>query len=383
MGSSKPPPPPDYTPIARAQKEAAEVAAQVAREQLAWAREQYAMDREILDRVLEVMLPTMELEAAEAAKLRERYNNVFQPIEDDLIREAKEFASPERIEQEATKASTAAAMAFNQRRAAAAQALEQFGIDPSQTRARALDAQLGVQQAAMQAALANQARTNTENVGRALRGEAINIGRGLPSNVAGAYGTAIEAGRTGLRGALDTTATGASTMGTGVQWGNLQANNLAGWGNTINTGYQNQLAAWNASQQSRSGLGSVLGTVAGLGFRALTQSTAPWILGPQGFNVLRRGGALPPDPRDPEGERDGYEVRVSGGEYVVPASVVRRLGTEHFDKLVRKYGREEDRAAAERRMALNVPGGEPAGPDALPPDQTVPMLPGQALGGGR
>lgn len=367
MGSSKPPPPPDYGPIAAAQKEAAQIAAQVAREQLAWAREQYAMDREVLDRVLAVMLPAMELESSEAAKLRDRYNTVFQPIEDDLIREAREFASPERIEQEAARVSAEAALAFQQRRAAAAQTLEQFGIDPSQTRARALDAQLNVQQAATQAALANQARTNVENVGRALRGEAINIGRGLPSNVAGAYGTAIDAGRTGLRGALETTASGASTMGTPVQWSDVQARNLANWGNMLNTGYQNQLQAWSAAQQNRSGLGSVLGTVAGIGMSALTSPFRPWILG--GFT---HGGAVPPDPRDPEGTRDGVEVRVSGGEYVVPASVVRRLGTDYFDKLVRKYGEAEDAQAAHTRMALNVPGGAPPGPDALPPDQVVP-----------
>lgn len=372
MGSSKPPPPPDYGPIAAAQKEAAQIAAQVAREQLAWAREQYAMDREVLDRVLAVMLPAMELESSEAAKLRDRYNTVFQPIEDDLIREAREFASPERIEQEATRVSAEAALAFQQRRAAAAQALEQFGIDPSQTRARALDAQLNVQQAATQAALANQARTNVENVGRALRGEAINIGRGLPSNVAGAYGTAIDAGRTGLRGALETTASGASTMGTPVQWSDVQARNLANWGNMLNTGYQNQLQAWSAAQQNRSGLGSVLGTVTGIGMSALTSPFRPWILGGFGQGGFSQGGAVPPDPRDPEGTKDGVEVRVSGGEYVVPASVVRRLGTDYFDKLVRKYGEAEDAQAAQTRMALNVPGGAPPSPDALPPDQVVP-----------
>lgn len=370
MGSSKPPPPPDYTPVAAAQKEAAEIAAQVAREQLAWAREQYAMDREVLDRVLAVMLPTMELEANEAAQLRQRYNTIFQPIEDELIREAREFASPERIELEASKASAEAAMAFQQRRLAAAQALEQFGVDPSQTRARALDAQMNVQQAATQAALANQARTNTENIGRAMRGEAINIGKGLPANVAGAYGTAIEAGRTGLRGALETTTTGASTMGTPVQWSDLQARNLAGWGNTITAGYQNQLAAWNAAQQNRSGLGSALGTIAGIGARALLQGTKPWI-----FGAFKQGGALPDDPRDPDGTRDGYAIRVSGGEYVVPASVVRRLGTEHFDRLVRKYGDSEDTEAAQLRMALGQDAVPKVNPDAMPEEQVVALRP--------
>lgn len=261
---------PDYTPVAAANREAAEISAQVSREQLAWAREQYAQDREITQQFLDVMLPNMRTESEAAARERDRYQTIFQPLEDALAREAQEYATPERQELEAGKAQADVAQAFDAQRRSALATLESYGVDPSMARAGALDRSARISQAAASAGAANAARTQVENVGRALRGEAINIGRGYPGAVAQAYQTAQQSGGGAVQANLQTTASGANTMGTGMQWTGLQSGFLQNWGQNLDS----QGRAWAAGQQARSqavaGIGSAIGGLAGLAMAPAT-----------------------------------------------------------------------------------------------------------------
>lgn len=347
FGKGRPPPAPDYSGVAAAQKESAEIAAGVSREQLAWAREQFGQNKELMERVLDVQLPIMESEAEEGRALRERYNEVFQPIEDSLISESQEYASGARSDYDAGRAMASVSQSFDAARSNALARMESYGVDPSQTRAAALDSGIRVQEAAMKAAAGTQSRLNTENTGRALRGEAINIGRGLPSNIAGAYGTAMAAGQQGMGNALQTTQSGGNTMGTGNQWFGGQQQALGGWGNTIQRQHDGQMQHFNAKQQQSASMGSALGSLTGMALGAAT-----------GF--FAEGGEVPHDSRDPRGKMDTIDAKLSGGEYVIPASAVRRLGSDRLDKLVAKYGDGEDRQAATHRAKTGAPGGEPA-----------------------
>jgi hypothetical protein len=262
-------PPPDYTPVAAANKEAAEIAAAVSREQLAWAKETYAQDRNVTKQFLDIMLPAMEQEAAAGAENRERYKSVFQGMEDDLVAEAKDFATPQRQEVEAGRALADVSMQFdNQRKSALAQ-LESFGVDPSMARYGALDRAVRTAQAAGAAGAANAARVQTENIGRGLRGEVINIGKGMPANIAQAYQTAQQSGGGAVQSNLATTASGANTMGTGVQWSGQQQGFLQNWGRNID----GQGAAYAADQQraaqESAGWGALAGGVLGLAGSAM------------------------------------------------------------------------------------------------------------------
>ena len=56
---------------------------------------------------------------------------------------------------------------------------------------------------------------------------------------------------------------------------------------------------------------------------------------------LRDGGGVIPRNKNPgddtaEGRRDDVKIAVSGGEYVIPAHVVRQKGTDFFDKMIGK-----------------------------------------------
>lgn len=280
----KAPPPPDYTPVAAANQYAADRAAEISREQLTWAREQYAADRQITQQYLDVMLPTMVREAESAAEDRERYKSVFQPIEDRLVADAESYASPARMEQEVGRAQADVAQAFDAERRAALANLESYGVDPSMARAGALDRSARISQAAVTAGAATQTRTNVENTGRALRGEAINLGRGYQSQIAQAYATAQNAGQGAVSANLATTASGAGTMGTGVQWSGQQQGFLSNWGSNLGGQANAANAAAANNRASGASTGSIIGGIAGLAGAVLAPFT--------GGASLAIGGAI-------------------------------------------------------------------------------------------
>ena len=188
MCCSDPPPPPDLSASAQASTDIARIQQQTAREQLDWARQQDSQKQELLQQVLDVQLPAMRAQFEQAQSDRERYENIFRPMEDAFAQEAKEYDSPERRQQYRARAIADGNTQFDASRRNSLQRLESYGVDPSQTRNAALDVGVRTAQAAVSAGVANQSDINVENTGRALRADSINIGRGALSNAAGFYG---------------------------------------------------------------------------------------------------------------------------------------------------------------------------------------------------
>lgn len=232
-----------------------------------------------------------------------------------------------------------------------------------------------VQQGAAQAAAGNQARTQTEAMGRAMRSEAINVGRGYPGQIAATYGTALQAGNQGVNSTLAQTASGANSMGTGVQW-NGQGNQALGiWGNTLNMGYQNQIAAYNAQQQQSSGLGSALGLAGGL-INGMSSG------GVSGLALLAEGGSIPqmggdqtpggaiPTSASPTGGAaiDDVPARLTPGEFVLPKDVMSWKGEEWAQKEIEKarMARKGAVAKPQLKMGTHQPATFTSRPGALP-----------------
>lgn len=86
-GGDKPPPPPDYTPVANASKEAAEISAQLGREQLAEARRQYDQNMAVARPVVDAQLDVMRQGIQQGADYYE-YGKSFRPLEQQMLREA-------------------------------------------------------------------------------------------------------------------------------------------------------------------------------------------------------------------------------------------------------------------------------------------------------
>lgn len=348
---NKAPKAPNFKPLAQAAEASAKMSYELGKEQLAWAKEQYANDSAISKQVIDAALARQRINDENAVKDRERYERIFQPLEDDLAADAASYSSPERMELEASRSMATVAQRFDSSRQRALQNLQSFGVDPSSLRFAALDRGANVAQAAAEAAAGNQSRQQTEGVGRALRSEAINVGRGYPGQIAGTYGTALQSGNQGVNSALGTTASGASTMGTGLQWQGAGNQALGVWGNTLNMGYNSQMAQYNANQQASSGLGSLAGTALGIG-ASMFMEDGGQVPDP---NVTPGGNV--PHSASPSGGKaiDDVPARLTAGEFVVPKDATQWFGEKFFQDLIMKARKGKGEATAKPEYAIAPP----------------------------
>lgn len=350
MCCQDPPAPPDLGPTAEASEEIARMNQQTAREQLAWAREQDTMNRETLNRVLDVQLPAMEEQSRWAQEDRERYETMFRPFEDKFVQEAMEYDTPERREREMAGAIADTATQFDAQRRNALQRLESYGVDPSTTRNSALDIGVRTQQAMAQAGAATNANRRVEDVGRALRSDAINLGRGALSNASAFYGQAVNAGSQGVGNANQTTATGAGAAQSAMGWSG-QA--LQGYGQSADIrsqGYGNQLGAYNAKNAQTAGMWQGIGGLVGMGLADGGDIDGDAVIPADGRGAIPfdRDGPVATGQGDGSGIDDTVPAMLSDGEFVIPADVVRKKGTEFFEKLIEKH----HTPAAQQRRAI-------------------------------
>src|SRR5215831_14735608 len=357
MGSKqKAPPAPDYSGIAAASQQNAQQAYQLGEDQLAWAKQQYASDRAITDKVGQSAIDTQNQNAATAAADRARYQQVYQPLEDTLVQQARDYASPDRYSLEMGRAAANVNDQFNAQRNAALQNLEGFGVDPSSTRYAALDIGQRATQAAAAAAAANQAYQATTATGQSLESEAINVGRGYPGQIAGQYGTALQAGNQAVNSNLATTASGAQTMGTAPQYMGLGNQAVGIWGNTLSQGYQNQLAGFQANQNASSGIGSLLGTAGSL---AVATGWAQGGAIPMAANdAATRGGTVPRGASPSRGAiPDDVDAKLTAGEFVIPADVRSWKGEEFYQKHIQKARQDRMQNSQARPQQRPQPTG--------------------------
>lgn len=88
-----PPPPPDYTPMANASKEAAEIAAQMGREQLAEGQRQYDQNMAVARPVVDAQLGLMNQAMAQGADYYE-YGKNFRPLEMEMLSQVRGGLTP-------------------------------------------------------------------------------------------------------------------------------------------------------------------------------------------------------------------------------------------------------------------------------------------------
>lgn len=264
---------PDFSALAASSAHAADLQSVTSREQLDWAKQQYADMAPQTKAYMESMTSATDQQMANAQTDRARYENIYQPVENQFVSTAQNWNSPARANQQAAAAEADVATQFEAQRKQALGSLESYGIDPSQTRFGALDLGTRVSQAAAQAAAGTQSRRETEAMGLSLQGEAINIGKGYPGQVSNAYAGATQAGQAGINSGLNTSTTYGNLMGTANQWAGT-SNQAMGIGGGI-AGSQGQYATSQnalAAQQSAStmsAVGSIAGAAVGAGIIAV------------------------------------------------------------------------------------------------------------------
>ncbi len=349
MCCSDPPPPPDLGPMSEASVEVAQMAQQTQQDQLAWAKEQDASNRELLQQVLGVQLPAMQAQFDIAQADRKRYEDFFRPFEDKFAKEAAEYDSPERRERERGAAIADVSSAFDAQRRNATQRLEGYGVDPSTVRNAALDIGVRTQQAMAQAGAATGATRRVEDIGRALQSDVINLGRGALSNAAGFYGQAVGAGGAAQQGAYGATQAGVGANQSAMGWGGQALQGQGQGANIMSQGYGNQMQGYNAKQAQTAGLLQGIGGFAGMAIPGMADGgeiegvpTGPIAAQQQQGMPMPGGIPFQQDgevygPGDGSGIDDQVSARLSEGEFVIPADVVRKKGEEFFEKLIEQY----------------------------------------------
>lgn len=366
-GKSSAPAAPDYSALAAASEKSADYSYQLAQRQQDWAEKTYGENKAVSDVVIDKALGALDQQTADAARDRARYEQIYQPLEEQQAQEAQDYATPQRQEVEAGKAEADVAAQFASARQTAQDRLEGYGVDPSQTRAGALDLGTRVAEAAAQASAGNQARTQTQQYGDQLRAQAIDVGRGYPGQIATSTAGAGQSGNQAANTGLATTTSGANTMGTGMGWQGTGNQAVTGWGNILNQGYNNQLNQYNANQSSSSGWGSVLGLGASLAGKAFGFAEGGAIPdqggGPVPMEASPSGGAIPDD--IPAQLADGGPAQLNGGEFVVPQDVMKWVGEKGMQGVIMKARKEMAGGNGERPAQPQVgppPGGPPAPP---------------------
>jgi hypothetical protein len=271
MGGKSSPPPPDYTPVANASRESAEIMAGLGREQLAFARQQYDEIAPVARRIAESQIGTQEALTRMAEEDRDYSMQTFRPVEQALVRRAQEFDTEAYREQMASQAAADAARAFGNMQAQTTRGLGRLGVAPN---SGAMQSQLNTNSlaaASQRAGAMTGARQQAEQLGYARMLDASGLGRNLPGLSQSAYGAAVGAGSAGL----------SSAQAPGIQY----SQGLAAGVNTIGAG----------RSMLQSGLGSILSTQGNLYAAGMNQPDP--IMGLIGTGIGAYGALRPSSDR--------------------------------------------------------------------------------------
>lgn len=250
MGKPKAPPPPDFAPLAAAAERAAEIAAQLGREQLDFARTQYQEMSPLLRGIADSQIGMMDAQKEQGADYFNYMKDTFRPLEREFVQSARDFNTDAAREQQARSAAAEFDRAEGASRAANERSMASMGINPNSGRFAGVNRAAEAQMAAQRANAMTGARERAEGVGRALQLDAIGMGRGLPGASTAAYGQAVNAGTAGGNSAM---AAGNQFMaahgqGTNTMMGGINAQ-MAGLNNIANhqAGMYN---TWQSNQES-------------------------------------------------------------------------------------------------------------------------------------
>ena len=170
----------------------------IAREQLAFSRQQYADILPIAQQVAGLQIGAQEQQMAFAQEDRARLTGLFRPLEDQFVAEAQAFNTEARRQELAGQAAAASAQAFANTQAQQRRGLAAMGVNPASGAARGADRSALLQQSAQRAAAMTGARTSARQEGRALQAAAIGMGNPLATGALQAYAGATGAGSAGL-----------------------------------------------------------------------------------------------------------------------------------------------------------------------------------------
>lgn len=234
--------------------------AQIAREELAFGRDQYNRYAPMYDQLMRQQIAQGEQDAQFSREQLGRYRSVFQPVEDRMVNDAMTYDSPEQVARRTALAANTVQTQFDNARGQTERALAAQGVDPASGRSVQTGIDQGNQLALARAGAVNSERTNTELMGMQLRQQAANFGRGLPQQGLQASQIAVGANNAAAGIAGQQTASRGVALQPSLSFygGSVGAGNSAA--NIANTAYQNR-------NNTRSDTLGAIGTIGGIAGR--------------------------------------------------------------------------------------------------------------------
>lgn len=358
-------------------------------EQYKFAKDAYADQLPYTKKYQSQQLETMK-DASDFAKSQQaQYQQLYQPLAEQYVDQVKDYQSPEAAARARGQAMGAVGQQFDAAGDAAKRSLESYGIDPSATRYAALDVGTRAAKAAATAAAGTQSDVNRELTGLGLESSALNIGNGLPGQVVASQGASTSAGGAGVNAGNSTYGTFQSSLGNPTAWGGMATNALGAAGNLTSQNYQNQLSGFQANQNSSSGIGSLLGTAAGIGMMFLKDGGAV-----EGEDYQPVAGNVVPPSMSPSGGAvtDDVMASVDGspepraaintGEFVYPRDVTSWLGEKFLQQQIVKARNEMGQGPAQPSAGPPAAPNRPQQAAALPVDRRPAVPPSGAYARG-
>lgn len=241
-------PAPDYTPMAA-----------ISKEQLDFAKQQYAEMKPIAQRIADLQMAAQSQQMQQAKDYYDYQRNTFRPVEQGLVRQAQEFNTDAYREQLARDAAAASAQAFGQNQAMASRAAAARGVNLNSGAGMAMQNQNALGLSAARANAMTGARQQAQQMGWARQMDVTGLGRNLAGASTAAYQGATGAGTSGMN----------TSMAPGAQY----QVGLSNAGQTAGTMLNAQVNQSNAAMNAQGEMyGSLLGAGSRLGAAQIATS---------------------------------------------------------------------------------------------------------------
>ena len=218
----------------------------VAREQLAFAREQYRDLAPIARQIGQTQVTAQQQQMEQAQDYYNYMQETFRPVEQSLVQQAQEFNTEAYRQQQAAEASAAASRAFGTARESDRRALAARGVNPASGAARGAGRATALQEGLARTNAMTTARNQAQQMGYARMLDAAGLGRGLAGASTAAYAGATGAGSAGM----------STMMAPGTQY----QQGLAGAGQTFGNMANMQNQAFMQGQANQAGMfGALVG----------------------------------------------------------------------------------------------------------------------------
>ena len=309
-----PPAAPDYTPVANSQLEIARLNIEAAKEKDLLLSGDRKRMLDLTEKSTNQQMAISQKESDRADSYYQDYQTNTQPINKKISDQAIRFSSANEQERIAKMANADVQASFSQAAEQQARSLDRRGVNPNSGKFAAANNSLMIAQAAASAGAVNQSRAMAVDRGNAALSNAANVGNRLP----GVSQNSNNLSLSGASGAVNSSNQTQQMINTGYQipsqYYNNASNAYTGAANMYNMGHNNASRNYETESKQMSSLLDFGGAM---------------------FGMRRASGGPVEGPGT--GISDSIPARLSDGEYVIPADVVRAKGIAFFDKMLKQH----------------------------------------------